>query len=122
VAIISQTIRSTNTDIDLTQLFSQLVDESRRLNAREDTEMALPSKDQKADDKAKNSPTKPKCSHCQRKGHKEEKCWIKHPELKPAPRQGQNKAKNTPKKPQEEEELSLFSNDIALSSTIYRPN
>jgi hypothetical protein len=24
-----------------------------------------------------------KCRHCKKKGHKEDKCWIKHPELRP---------------------------------------
>src|SRR3981189_1011915 len=43
VAIISQTFRSNQADIDLVQLFSQLADESRRLRSRVPTEMALPS-------------------------------------------------------------------------------
>ena len=24
-----------------------------------------------------------KCNHCSKHGHKEDQCWIKHPELKP---------------------------------------
>src|SRR5437762_5355458 len=24
-----------------------------------------------------------KCNHCSKRGHKEDQCWIKHPELKP---------------------------------------
>jgi hypothetical protein len=41
VAIISQSYRTETGDIDLITLFSQLVDESRRIRAREPTEMAL---------------------------------------------------------------------------------
>jgi len=26
--------------------------------------------------------TRPRCSHCDKPGHNEEKCWVKHPELK----------------------------------------
>ena len=28
------------------------------------------------------------CSHCQRQGHGESKCWVKHPELRPAKKGG----------------------------------
>lgn len=31
--------------------------------------------------------TKPKCSHCDRNGHLVDKCWLKHPELRPSKRQ-----------------------------------
>jgi hypothetical protein len=41
VAVISQSYRVETGDIDLTMLFSQLVDESRRISAKEPTEMAL---------------------------------------------------------------------------------
>jgi hypothetical protein len=26
--------------------------------------------------------TRPRCSHCDKPGHNEEKCWVKHPDLK----------------------------------------
>ena len=81
VAMITQTIRLSEKEIDLDQIFSQLLDESKRLGKKADTkdivdvEMTLPTKS--------NKPKKPKCTSCNKKGHTEEKCWIKHPELKP---------------------------------------
>ena len=33
-----------------------------------------------------------KCRHCNKGGHKESQCWIKHPELKPE-RRGESEAK-----------------------------
>ena len=124
VAIISQTIRSTNLDVDLNLLFAQLLDESRRLKSRGDVEMAMPIQGGGASNKANKPNTKPKCNHCKKTGHKEDKCWVKNPDLKP---QGNNnpkgkdqekdKAKEKAKKDAHEEELSFISQDIALSTT-----
>ena len=76
VAIISQTYRSSDNNIDLLQLFSQLIDESQRLKTKHtDTEMAMPIG--RPIDKPK-----PKCKHCHKKGHQEDKCWVKYPNLK----------------------------------------
>jgi Pol polyprotein, beta-barrel domain/gag-polypeptide of LTR copia-type len=82
VAIISQSFRTSTTDIDIIQLFSQLIDEARRLKAKEPQEMAMASKD-----------TRPYCSHCNKSGHSIENCWKKHPNLRPK----RNKAKEKPK-------------------------
>ena len=40
-------------------------------------------KGKKAATVKKEEGEKPTCSHCQKKGHAEEKCWKLHPELKP---------------------------------------
>lgn len=75
VAIISQTYRSQNGDIDLTALFSQLIDESRRRKALYHLdEMVMTTQ---------NRPIRPKCPHCRMTNHTAEKCWIKHPHLRP---------------------------------------
>jgi hypothetical protein len=48
--------------------------------------------------------TKRTCNHCRKSGHNEDKCWIKHPSLRP-----QNNS--TPNKANEDisEEVSLIS-------------
>jgi hypothetical protein len=33
--------------------------------------------------KRQNNKKRPKCGHCKKPGHNEEKCWLKHPELAP---------------------------------------
>jgi hypothetical protein len=38
---------------------------------------------QKRNSKPKDSDDRPRCPHCKKLGHKEEDCWIKHPEKKP---------------------------------------
>jgi hypothetical protein len=40
-------------------------------------------KEKKVATMKKEEEEKPTCSHCQRKGHKEEKCWKLHLEFKP---------------------------------------
>ena len=81
VAIISQSYRSHNGDIDLLTLFSQLIDESRRRQAIQHLdEMAIATQGgQGRSIKA----IRPKCSHCNRTGHYPDKCWTKHPHLMP---------------------------------------
>ena len=76
VAIISQTLRTGDNQIDLLQLFGNLVDESRRLKYREnDTEMAMPLTNPRGKGK-------PKCNYCTKTGHLEKDCWTKNPKLK----------------------------------------
>ena len=109
--MISQSIRTSQVEINLDDLFSQLIDESRRLKSKEDKEMALNSKASSGGAKPKeDKPKKTKriCNHCRKSGHNEDKCWIKHPSLRP-----QNKTINedTP------EEVSLISHtETALYS------
>ena len=99
VAIISQTIRTAGETIDLLALFGNLIDESRRLKYRDnDTEMALPLRD-----KPKN-----KCSFCSKIGHTEQKCWLKHPELKSKNRLSKpKKDKQSNKETDNDQELAL---------------
>ena len=89
VAIISQSFRTTTTtDIDIVQLFSQLIDESRRLKAKEPHETAMATDTKPKSDK--------NCTHCHRKGHSIAKCWKKHPELRPkGPRDDKGKSSET---------------------------
>jgi transposase InsO family protein len=44
-------------------------------------------------------PKAPKCNHCSKKGHDEDKCWLKHPHLK------SNKGSSSDKSPPKIEEL-----------------
>jgi hypothetical protein len=103
VAIISQSIRTSQVEINLDDLFSQLIDESRRLKSKEDKEMALNSKASSGGAKPKEDKprkTKRACKHYKKSGHNEDKCWIKHPSLRP-----QNKTINE----DTSEEISLIS-------------
>lgn len=77
VAVISQTYRLETGEIDLTMLFSQLVDESRRISAKEPTEMALNTTGNQSTDK--NSSVKRKkrairCYKCSGLGHIAKEC------------------------------------------------
>jgi hypothetical protein len=80
-----------------------LIDESRRLKSKEDKEIALNSKASSGGAKFKEDKprkTKRTCNHYRKSEYNEDKCWIKHPLLRP-----QNKTinKNT------SEEVSLIS-------------
>lgn len=98
VAIISQTIRSNNT-INIDDIFSQLLDESKRLKGNKasnrypsidntkdkDIEMSLNTKDKKKSNRKpynNNNRGNIECSFCHKKGHLEEKCWSKYPNKK----------------------------------------
>jgi hypothetical protein len=77
VAIISQSIRTSQKEINLDDLFSQLIDESRRLKSKEDKEMALNTKAssrQTNPNKDKFKKTKSAYNHCKISGHIEDKC------------------------------------------------
>ena len=94
VTIITQFIReSSNVDIDA--IFSQLIDESRRLKSIKgdkavgtpykedrDIEMSLSTINKKG--YKNNTRDKRKCSYCSRVGHLEETCFKKHPHLAPS--------------------------------------
>ena len=71
------------TDINLEDLFSQLIDESRRLRSIH-AETALNTKAGSGGAKPKKG-KKPKkvCGYCKKTGHTEDQCWEKHPELDP---------------------------------------
>lgn len=75
VAVISQAFRQApGDDIDLIALFGQLVDESRRLKSKEPNEMALLNRS--------TGQLSENCSFCHKRGHNEQKCYQKHPELR----------------------------------------
>lgn len=113
VAMITQTIRLSNKEIDLDAIFSQLLDESRRLGniGRKgssnkdsvDVEMTLPTKSRQP----KRKPTMPKCGTCNKTNHSEEKCWIKHPELRP-----KQKVVNNTSETDDKEETVLITNRV----------
>ena len=94
VTIITQTIRE-NSIVNLDAIFSQLIDESRRLkynnrghnkepsnidtSISRDIEMSSSATSTKTSNNSKNLV----CSYCSKKGHKVERCFAKHPELRP---------------------------------------
>ena len=92
VTIITQTIR-VNDDkaLNLTQLFVNLIDESKRVSTR-DEETALYIKHDKKRDKIQhmneyrveklNTADKQKCSFCKKDNHKTKKCWFKYSKLR----------------------------------------
>src|SRR5579859_7294256 len=83
-------------DVTSTIIINRLLEEYRKflITKPEETKMALlTNQGKRANQKGgksksgKNSPSSPKfdgkCNHCSKRGHKEDQCWIKHPELKP---------------------------------------
>jgi hypothetical protein len=104
VAVISQTYRQGggSENINLTNLFGQLIDEEKRVKSRNvDSEMAMPAQTHKCNHPGANTGSdKPVCSHCDRIGHIAENCWILHPEKK---RKGRGKGNKDNKKKQTEE-------------------
>ena len=67
VAIISQSLCTSTTNVDLLQLFSQLVNESRQVKYRDkNSKIAIPLTKNKAI-------TDSKCAHCSKLGHNEDK-------------------------------------------------
>jgi hypothetical protein len=79
VAVISQSFRSNSENIEVDSLFSQLLDESRRLKSKESKETALTVKVKPG----KKNGGRPKCVYCKKNGHEEAKCWLKSPEKRP---------------------------------------
>ena len=101
VTIITQDLRS-NKEIDLDQIFGQILDESRRLkgikspfplnreenNTSKDLEMSLNTSNKKSTKSYNNnlssdSESSNKCLHCHKTGHNIDKCWVKNPHLRP---------------------------------------
>jgi hypothetical protein len=86
VAVITQTYRQGggSENININNLFGQLIDEEKRVKHRNvDTEMAMPAQTQKCNHtKANTGSDKPVYSHCDRIGHIAENCWKLHPEKK----------------------------------------
>ena len=96
ITSITQSLRSNEDAFTLENLFSNILDESRRYNTKE---MALYSRfsknnSSKATNKHKSKGPKrlnkrtPRdsskyCSYCKKEGHIEEKCYNKHPNLRP---------------------------------------
>ena len=74
VSNITQSYRIDGAKFDLQGLFSNLLDESRRLSYKDnDTAQVL----------AASRISKRKCTHCKKPGHLIEKCYQLHPELRP---------------------------------------
>jgi hypothetical protein len=104
VTVITQSIRTSTSEINLEEIISQLLDESRRLNATKsknsnsssfsskdtsknksssysnDIEMSLQTKNNNNTKSKDNKPTI-KCNYCYKKGHKESSCFKKNPNL-----------------------------------------
>ena len=116
VAMISQFIRTSQSEINLDDLFSQLIDESRRLKSKEDKEMALNSKASSGGAKPKKDKlrkTKRTYNHCGKSGHNENKYWIKNPSLRP---QNNYTPKNKGKEDTPEEVSLMSYTETALYS------
>ena len=74
VSNITQSYRIDGAQFDLPGLFSNLLDESRRLSYKDgNSQQAL----------AAAKSNRPKCTHCKKPGHHIDKCYQLHPELKP---------------------------------------
>lgn len=96
ITTITQSIRVNGSgSIKLEELFSNLIDESKRLKHKDSGETALlitkqkkyksynANKVNKSNKSNKNSNKSITCEHCRKKGHQIEKCWMKHSELRP---------------------------------------
>jgi hypothetical protein len=85
-AIITQSLRTDSSNIKLENLFSSLIDESRRQKSKDNGSTALftnGSKKRKFQNpKQNNKRPRYTCTHCQKTGHSHERCWELHPELK----------------------------------------
>lgn len=102
VAIITASLRQ-QTNIDISQIYTQLIDESRRLKSTKGSlELDSPSgitsnkpRDNGDIEMALNTRTTSLCSYCHRNGHKKEKCWRKYPNLRPEWLSNQDISNNT---------------------------
>ena len=90
VTTITQTMR-VNGDkaLNLAQLFANLVDESKRITIRDNESVLYVQKNNKPNKlgKYRVEKTQKKCPFCKKGNHKAEKCWFKHPELRPKPKE-----------------------------------
>ena len=78
MTIINQTFRLNLDDIKIKSLFSQLLDESRRLRSKDVKKTVFSTKI----NTVKDDNNKFKCHYCYKQGHNEAKCWKKHSEKK----------------------------------------
>ena len=94
ITTITQSIRVNGADsFKLEELFSNLIDESKRLKSKDSDAIALFTKTKKAKEykpynqnkvqKHSKNKSELKCEHCHKKGHKIDKCWVKNPHLHP---------------------------------------
>src|ERR1700712_1035330 len=107
VAIITQTMRGDDKNtINLDDIFSYLLDESRRLNSKnleKSKELALSTNSSSINNSNnfKNKPKKSKfnssknCTYCNKNGHTKDRCFILHPELKSDFKQSTNNTINS---------------------------
>lgn len=106
VAIITQSIRSQNL-INLEDISAQLIDESKRLKSKnisinkiqssEDMDITLYTKNSTKNDSKNKHKSHKKCNYCGKKGHTEEECYSKHPELKKSNNKTNNSSNNSSK-------------------------
>ena len=75
VASITQSYRADTADIDMDGLFTDLMDESRRLESLDEDALVVRTR----------KPPRAKCGGCGRTGYKEETCYKLHPEIRPSP-------------------------------------
>jgi hypothetical protein len=129
VAVITQTYRQGggSENINLTNLFGQLIDEEKRVKSRNvDTEMAMPAQAQKCNHggQCSHSSDRPTCSHCGYKGHIAENCYFLHPEKRPKDKKGKKGKKDNKKENEganiaqdDEETASEFAGFAATSGS-----
>ncbi|KAI9686313.1 MAG: hypothetical protein M1812_008598, partial [Candelaria pacifica] len=94
ITTITQSIRVNGSkSISLSELFANLIDESKRVKYRDSendkTALFTSAKNRYKDYQKGNKVEKPKrqketCSYCKRGVHHIDKCWFKHPELRPS--------------------------------------
>src|SRR5205814_1311174 len=72
-------------DVTSTIIINRLLEEYRKFLAAKPEKTLMAMLTNQGKKKSKNAKAKfdGKCNSCNRQGHKEDQCWIKHPELKP---------------------------------------
>src|SRR5271163_3489929 len=122
-------------DVTSTTIINRLLEEYRKflITKPEETKMALLTNQGKRANqkggKSKSGRTSPKfdgkCNHCSKRGHKEDQCWIKHPDLKPEKSRRDEKAEKpkfammatvmTPAVPKRQSEPHIWFTDSGAS-------
>jgi len=97
-ATITQNLRLNNT-LDLETLYSNLIDESKRLEDKENITTTLNTRNTRDTRNTSNTSYRV-CPHCSRSGHSKDKCWSKYPDKRPNYKNNENKDR--------EEEISLL--------------
>ena len=114
--------------VDISKLISDLISEESRMNSTPDLEANKANKSFKS-----NSKKQAFCKHCKLKGHLEEKCWKKYPELRPKKEASKDASKDKSKRNQgtdkglmsvvkSKPDLSLKSGELGLNSVELSPN